>query len=177
MDRLVALSPAKASIRTRQAYEQVHGWLGFGRMLWNRENNEKWATKYRENENNGPNVRFFDTQIWAPDWNHVDRTGIPPDLFVRLYNEPDSRIAREGLIVAIKKTIAEKNAAEIEAGIADISGRVPDSTVNRIMRSWFPGAGFGNRVEDMNPHELEMIVKGNVTPSLARRVQSILRSK
>ncbi len=175
MDRLVALTPARTSIRTHQAYEQEHGWLGFGRMSWNRENNEKWAKKYLENENNGPSVRFFDTQMWAPDWNHVDKTGIPPDLFIRLYNEPESRIAREGLIVAIKKAIAEKNAAEIEAVIADISGKVPDSTVKRITRSWFSGAGFGNRIEDMNPHELEMIVKGNVTPPLVHRFMSILK--
>ena len=177
VDRLVALSPAKPSIRTHQAYEHKHGWLGFGRMSWSKENNEKWTKRYRENENNGSGVRFFDTQIWAPDWNHADKTGIPPDLFIRLYNEPESRIAKEGLIVAIKKAIAEKNAAVIDPVIADISRRVPDSTVKRITRSWFSGAGFGNRIEDMNPHELEMIVKGNVTPSLAHRFQSILRSK
>jgi hypothetical protein len=177
VDRLVGLSPAKAFIRSYQAYEQEHGWLGFGRMSWNRENNEKWAKKYRENEDNGSGVRFFDTQIWAPDWNHAAKTGIPPDLFIRLFSEPESQIAKEGLIVAIKKAIAEKNAAAIESVIADVSRRVPDSTVKRITRSWFAGAGFGNRIEDMNPQELEMIVKGNVTPSLVHRFQSILRSK
>ena len=177
VDGLVTLSPAKAFIRTHQAYEEEQGWLGFGRMSWNRENNEKWAKKYRENENNGSGVRFFDTQIWAPDWNHAEKTGIPPDLYIRLFSEPESRVAKEGLIVAIKKAIAEKNAATIESVIADVSRRVSDSTVKRITRSWFAGAGFGNRIEDMNPQELEMIVKGNVTPSLVHRFQSILRSK
>lgn len=177
IDRLVGLSPAKAFIRTHQAYNQGHGWLGFGRMSWNRENNEKWAKKCRANEDNESDVRFFDTQIWAPDWNHAERTGIAPDLFVRLFNEPDSRIAKEGLIVAFGKTIAEKNAAAIESAIADVSRMIPDSTVKRITRSWFAGAGFGNRIEDMNPQELEKIVKGNLTPSFAHRLQSILRSK
>lgn len=177
IDRLVGLSPAKAFIRTYQAYEPGHGWLGFGRMSWNRENNEKWAKKYRANEDKEPDVRFFDTQIWAPDWNHAEKTGIAPDLFVRLFNEPDSRIAKEGLIVAIEKTIAEKNTAAIESIVADVSRIVPDSTVKRITRSWFAGAGFVNRIEDMNPQELEKIVQGNWTPSFAYRLWSILRSK
>lgn len=177
VDALVLLSPAKASIRTFQAIEHKHGWLGFGRMSWSKENNEKWTKKYRENESDRSGVRFFNTEIWAPDWNQAYKTGIPPDIFIRLYNEPESQIAREGLIVAIKKRIAEKNAATIEPAIADISKGIPSSTVASITRSWFPGAGFGNRVEDMNPHELEMIVKGNVTPSLARRFQSIFKSK
>lgn len=177
VDTLVLLSPEKASIRTFQAIEHKHGWLGFGRMSWNIENNEKWTKKYRGNEPNITCVRFFDTQIWAPDWNQACKTGIPPDIFIRLYNEPERKIAREGLIVAIKKRIAEKNAATIESAIADISKSIPDSTVASIARSWFPGAGFDNRIEDMNSHELEMIVKGNVTPSLSQRFQSILRSK
>lgn len=177
IDRLVAFSPAKAYIRTHQAYEHEHGWLGFGRMSWSRENNEKWAIKYRENENIGSRVRFFDTEIWAPDWNDVNKKGTAPDLFIRLFNEPDSRIAREGLIVAIKRSIAGKNAPELEAVIAGITGTMPDPTVTRITRSWFPGAGFVNRIEDMNPHELEMIVKGNVAPSLVRRFMSMLKSR
>lgn len=177
IDALILLSPAKASIRTFQAIEHKHGWLGFGRMSWNIENNERWTKKYRENEPDMTRVRFFDTQIWAPDWNQACKTGIPPDIFVRLYNEPESQIAREGLIVAIKKGIAEKNAATIEPAIAELSRRIPDSTVASITRSWFPGAGFANRVEDMNPHEVETIVKGNVTPSLAHRFQSMLKSR
>jgi hypothetical protein len=177
VDSLIGLSPAKAFIRTHQAYEQEHGWLGFGRMSWNRENNEKWAKKYLENEDDGSRVRFFDTQIWVPDWNQAVKTGIPPDLFIRLFSEPESQIAKEGLIFAAKKTIAEKNTDAIESIIADISRRVPDSTVKRITRSWFSGAGFANRIEDMNPQELETIVQGHMIPSLAHRFWSILRSK
>lgn len=177
MDRLVALSSAEASIRTHQAYEQENRWLGFGRMTWNKENNEKWAKKYLENKNSKSGVLFFDTEIWAPDWNCVYKTGVPPDLFIRLYNEHGSRVAGEGLIVAIKKGIAEKNAEEIRAVISDISGMVPDSTVNSAVRSWFPGSGFVNRIEDMNPHEIKMIVEGKVPPPLAHRLQSILRGK
>jgi hypothetical protein len=73
--------------------------------------------------------------------------------------------------------LLRKNAAAIESVIADISRRVPDSTVKKITRSWFAGGGFGNRIEDMNPQELEMIVKGNVTPSLAQRFRSVFGRK
>lgn len=176
-DALISLSPANASIRTFQSIEHKDGWLGFGRMPWSKENNEKWTKKYRENEANGIVIRFFETQIWAPDWNQVDKTGMPPDIFIRLFNEPQSRIAREGLIVAIKKAIAERNSAVIMHAIEDISRMVQDSTVTSITRSWYPGACFGNQIQDMNPSELEMIVKGNTKPSLTHRIQSIFKSK
>jgi hypothetical protein len=177
IDTLVTLSPAKAFIRSGQSMERENRMLGFGRMPWSKENNEKWTKKYREDKFKHFDVMFFDTEVWAPDWNQVDNIGIPPDIFIRLYNEPRSEIAREGLIVAIKKSIADKNAAAIEPVIADISRRVQDSTVANITRSWFPGVGFDNRIQDMNPFELEMVLRGNVKPSLAHRIQSILKSK
>jgi hypothetical protein len=117
-------------------------------------------------------VRFFDTEIWAPDWNQVDKTGITPDIFIRLYNEPDSHIAREGLVVAIKKSVGEKNSEAIESVIADISRRMPNASVARITRSWWRGSGFSNQIQDMNNYELEAIVRGHTKPTLAGRVRS-----
>jgi hypothetical protein len=41
VDRLVSMSPAKGFIRTRQTMEDRNKWLGFGRMSWSIEDNEK----------------------------------------------------------------------------------------------------------------------------------------
>ncbi len=177
VDKLVSLSPAKAFIRTRQAAEYKNKWLGFGRMSWSKDNNAKWTRRYRENESEGSSVRFFDTEIWARDWNQVDKTGIFPDVYVRLFNEPGSQITKEGLIVAIRRSIADKNTAAIQSVLADIAKRIPDSTSASVTRSWGPGSGFVNHIQDMNNYELELIVKGHVKPSLMRRLRSLIKSK
>ncbi len=177
VDRLVSLSPAKAFIRTRQAVDHKNEWLGFGRMAWSKDNNAKWTTRYRENASEGSSVRFFDTEIWAPDWNQVDKTGAFPDVYVRLYNEPASQITKEGLIVAIRKSIADKNTAAIESVLADIAKLIPNCTLARVTRSWGPGAGFVNHIQDMNNYELELIVKGELTPSLTGRIWALIKSK
>jgi hypothetical protein len=177
VDTLVSLSPAKAFMRSRQAIESENAWLGFGRMSWDKENNEKWTRLHKENESKGRGVRFFNTEIWAPDWNQVEKTGVFPDIYVRLYNEPDSRITREGLIIAIKHAIVEKNTAAIEPVIADISRTVPHSTVISITRSWGPGAGFVNHIQDMNNWELKTILEDRDRPSLAVRILSIFSGK
>src|SRR2546422_1044323 len=47
VDRLMTMSPATAAIRTGQTFDNESHWLGFGRMIWSRKNNEKWTQKYR----------------------------------------------------------------------------------------------------------------------------------
>ncbi len=177
VDTLISLSPAKAFIRTQQAIQHQNAWLGFGRMSWDKENNEKWTKQYRENKSNGHGVRFFNTEIWAPDWNQVEKTGTYPDIYVRLYNEPDSQITREGLIIAIKKAIVEKNTGAIEPVIAAISKTVPHSTVTSITRSWGPGSGFVNHIQDMNNWELKRVLEDRDRPSLVVRILSIFSGK
>ncbi len=177
VDRLVSLSPAKAAIRSHQAMDGIQGWLGFGRMAWNKENNEKWTTRYRQNEGSCAVVRFFDTQVWAPDWNHTDRTGLLPDLFIRLFNEPRSHISREGLVVAVKTSIARAHAATIESIMTDIADRVQGSTVSSMTRSWFPGAGFAYQIQDMNPGELDRLATGVTKPSTAGLILLFLKGK
>lgn len=177
VDTLVSLSPAKAFMRTRQAIEHNNAWLGFGRMSWDKENNEKWTRQHRENESKGHAIRFFNTEIWAPDWNQVDRTGISPDIYVRLYNEPDSQITREGLIIAIKKAIVQKSTAAIEPVVIDISKTVPESTLISIDRSWGPGSGFVNHIQDMNNWELKKVLENRDRPSLVARILSIFNGK
>jgi hypothetical protein len=177
VDTLVSLSPAKAFIRTRQAIEHKNAWLGFGRMTWNKENNEKWTKEYRQNEHEKLSVTFFDTQIWAPDWNQFDKTGIPPEIFVQLYNYPIDKVTREGLIVAITKSVAKKNTATIEPCIAEISKVIPDSTTSRTTRSWWPGLGFVNQIQDMNDWELKKVLEDGNKPSLVVRILSIFNGK
>ena len=44
VDRLMTMSPATAAIRTGQTFDNESHWLGFGRMIWSRKNNEKCET-------------------------------------------------------------------------------------------------------------------------------------
>jgi hypothetical protein len=177
VDKLVSLSPTKAFIRSVQAIPHQNSRLGFGRMAWSRENNEKWTRQYRENESEKAGVSFYCTQIWAPDWNQFDRTGIPPDIFLQLYNYPSSQITREGLIIAIARSIAKENATTIEPAIAGISKFIPDSVVGKISRSWSPGSGFPNHIQDMNNWELQRVLEGRNEVSLAHRIRSIFKGR
>ncbi len=177
VDKFLSLSPAKAFIRSVQGIQPENSRLGFGRMAWSRENNEKWTKQYRENESAKSGVSFYRTEIWAPDWNQVDRSGMPPDIFVQLYNYPSSQTTREGLIIAITRSIAKENAAAIEPAIAGISTIIPDSVVRKISRSWSPGSGFPNHIQDMNNWELQKVLEGSNEPSLAHRIRSIFKGR
>jgi len=42
------LTTEQAYIRSFQAHETEHRWLGFGRMRWNEKNNILWTTKYQD---------------------------------------------------------------------------------------------------------------------------------
>ena len=99
IDKLLKLTKEKAFIRTNQSFEFENKWLGFGRMTWDEENNVKWTTKYRTADNES-RLQFFGTEIWAPDWNEFVKSGVPPDIFVKLYNIPNSQTTRQGLIIA-----------------------------------------------------------------------------
>jgi hypothetical protein len=177
VDKLVSLSPAKAFIRTAQAAQHKSSLLGFGRMAWSKENNEKWTRKYRENESEKVDVLFYYTQIWAPDWHQFDKTGVPPDVFVQLYNYPSSQKTREGLIIAITRAIVEEHSAIIEPAIVDISKIVPDSIVVKTTRSWSPGSQFPNQIQDMNNWELERVLEATNKPSLADRIRSTFKGR
>ena len=175
LDELVSLFPGKAFIRTAQGSQQRSSLLGFGRMAWNRENNEKWTKKYRSSESESELVSFYNTEIWVPDWNEFDRTGMPPDLFVQLYNYPGGRVVREGLIIAVGGPVVARNSALIERSIADISNAVPKSIVIKTVRSWWPGSGFPNQIRDFNSWELERVLKQGKTPLLIDRIRSWFR--
>jgi len=160
IDKLLALTKEKAFIRTNQSFEFESRWLGFGRMTWDEDNNIKWTTRYRTADNES-RLQFYDTEIWAPDWNAFTKTSMPPDIYVKLYNMPNSQTTKEGLIIAIPRRTSLNNRQVIETELSRLKKLIPDSTLTMITRFWFPWFKFVNNIEDMNPHELEKIVSFN----------------
>ena len=160
IDKILGLTKEKAFIRTKQSFEFENKWLGFGRMTWDEENNLKWTTKYRTTDNES-RLQFFDTEIWAPDWNEFTKSGVPPDIFVKLYNLANSQ-TRQGLIIAIPRRLSLQQSEMIEIELSRLTKLIPNSRLTMTTRLWYPWFKFDNNIEDMNPHELEKIVKGSV---------------
>jgi hypothetical protein len=161
IDKLLGLTKEKAFIRTNQSFEFENKWLGFGRMTWDEENNFKWTTKYRTTDNES-RLQFFWTEIWAPDWNEFIKSGVPPDIFVKLYNIQNSQTTRQGLIIAIPRRLSLRQKEIIETELTRLTKLIPDSTLTMTTRLWHPWFKFDNNIEDMNSHELEKISKGAV---------------
>ncbi len=158
IDALVGISPVKAFIRSLQSMEGKSGFLGFGRMAWSKENNEKWTKKYRGNRNDHANITFFKTQIWAPDWNHHCKTGVPPDIFLEVYNYKNDHKIGEGLIVTIPDIIYRKKTEFIDTTIHKIMKAIPKSKLSVVIRTWNPGGGFPNQIQDINSWEISKVV-------------------
>ena len=159
IDSLVTLSPSQAYIRTNQALEHENNWLGFGRMIWSKANNEKWTKKFRENEYANANVTFYDTQIWAPDWNQHCKTGIPPDIFIHLYNNPDDNVIKEGIVISMPKRTFNNNVELIESVLNNLLKLIPDSTLAQTTRNWNPSNGYVNEIQHINNSELMRVLK------------------
>jgi hypothetical protein len=157
IDKLLKLTKEKAFIKTSQSFEFENKWLGFGRMSWDEETNEKWTTKYRTIENES-RLQFYGTEIWAPDWNQFDKSGMPPDIFVKLYNNPTSTTIKEGLIIAIPRRVSLKQKEIIEMELSRLTDLIPNSTLTMTTRLWYPWLKFVNNIEDMNPQELEKTI-------------------
>ena len=160
INNLVTLATGQAYIRTFQSFEFEHKWLGFGRMSWTEKNNKKWTSKYRTAEFKEKNLQFFGTEIWSPDWNFCFQTGETPEIYVQVYHHSNSENVREGIVIAMPKRTMEKNEELIITSIKTIQNSIFDSELSSIERYWTPGKGFLNRIEDMNPQELEKIVIG-----------------
>jgi hypothetical protein len=158
VNKLLKLTRETAFIRTFQAFEFQNKWLGFGRMIWNEGNNEKWATKYRTAEHESK-LQFHGTEIWAPDWNQFYERGVPPDIYIKLYNNPKSLILKEGIVIAIPRRLALQQKEIIEAELFRLTDLIPNATLTMTTRCWYPWLRFVNNIEDMNPQELEKIVK------------------
>lgn len=157
MDSLVKLAREKAFIRTYQSLEFENKWLPFGRMMWIEENNHHWTTKYRTPDYES-RLRFFSTEIWAPDWNEYSRTGKSPDLYVRLFHHPSSQIAREGILIALPRRLSIKYEQVVDKALQTLVELIPDAEVSRATRFWTPWGKFVNNISDMNFHEIEQIL-------------------
>lgn len=143
-------------IRTFQSFEFENNWLGFGRMKWNEQNNQKWTTKYKTEEFSDKKIQFFNTEIWSPDWSHYEKTGEIPNIFINVYKEAG---LNSGLIIAIKKGIYTQNESSIHFILNKIKTVIPNSDFRKIERYWKPSLGFQNSIQDMNYNELDKILK------------------
>lgn len=159
LSSLIRLSENTPYIRSHQAYEDKDGWLGFGRMQWSRKNNIKWTTKYRNNETEQKGLLFFDTEVWAPDWNQCLDRAVYPDIYIKLYHNEQMDEIKEGILIAIPKRIVRKNRQMIESNISEIQQQIPKSTLSIEERMWLPSKKFPNRIEDMSLQELTNIVQ------------------
>jgi len=158
LNGLIELTNEEAFIRTFQGYKHENKWLGFGRMKWNKENNRKWTTKYRGIDSTQKELSFYYTEVWAPDWNQVCDTGIPPDVFVRLYNYPQVLDIREGLIIALPLWLYKKNKQVVDNLLSKIASQISESKIYETKRDWWGRTASRNNVEDINPQEIKKIV-------------------
>ncbi|MNJ98392.1 hypothetical protein D3C87_161580 [compost metagenome] len=160
LDALINLTSEPAFIRSFQSYEFENRWLGFGRMKWNEESNIKWTTKYINVKTRDKIPDFSHTEIWAPDWNRVCDEDMPPDIFVKLYNFPRLEEIKEGIIIAMPKSLYNKNKGLVELELTKLTNEIPGATISTSTRSWWPGWKIRNQIGDINPQEIEKIIEG-----------------
>jgi hypothetical protein len=126
-------------------------------MQWTDESNIKWTTRYR-NSNSENQPEFYNTEIWAPDWNSISKTGMPPDVYINLYNYPEINEIREGLIIALPCSLYKKNKKLVDSILNQIASQIPDSRIHKTKRDWWGRTVSRNNVEDLNPQELKTII-------------------
>ncbi|MDR1698267.1 MAG: hypothetical protein LBR75_00370 [Prevotellaceae bacterium] len=157
LDAIVKLSRQDAFIKTDQSIVGTNKWLGFGRMKWNFDNNKKWTTKYLEGTDKRE-ITFFDTEIWAPDWNYCCDKGITPDIFIKLCNNEVAEVAKESLVIAVSPKLDYKYRSLIESEVNRMARLIPDATISIATRRWSGGWKIGNGIGDMNIQELQEMI-------------------
>jgi len=162
LDVLVNLTQEPAFIRSFQGYQYETNWLGFGRMKWNEKNNIKWTTKYINEKRRDQLPQFSHTEIWAPDWNRVCDNGMPPDIFIQLYNFPTLENIQEGIVIAMPRSLYHKNKVLVDTELMKLVSEIPGATISVITRRWYPGWKTGNEIGDINNQEIEKIVEGGM---------------
>ncbi|WP_163410502.1 hypothetical protein [Flavobacterium ajazii] len=147
IDLLLSLNKYKNQtfIRTFQSFEHENKWLGFGRMKWNLENNIKWTEKHKTQKQ----LNFYNTEIWCPDWNHYEKTGTYPDVYINAFQFPDET----GLLFAIKKTFYNKNKEVIDTILSNVGSKIPNSSLKSTERFW--KKSYKNDISDLNHHDLK----------------------
>jgi hypothetical protein len=144
----------KSYIRSFQSFKTESNWLGFGRMKWSKENNQKWTQKYKSEEYSNKVLEFFDTEIWSPDWNDFDKTGNSPKFFSKVYHENENK----GIVLALDIRLYESNTEIIEKSIQEIQKIIPNSSLNIFKRNWKPSAGFYNNLIDITYIEIQKVI-------------------
>jgi hypothetical protein len=122
LNPVIGLSPAKAAIKTHQSLPGSSSWLGFGRMIWNAKSNEKWTEKYATEER----LKFFDTQVWAPDWNTVWKQGLPPDVFLHVQRHQHGNIS-QAVTLAVREPLYTANLSLIRGAVESVARAAPDT--------------------------------------------------
>lgn len=158
LDGLIGLTQEKAFIRSFQSYIHENKWLGFGRMKWDEENNIKWTSKYRTNNAVADEPEFYNTEVWAPDWNRVCDTGMPPDVFICLYNYPEVPQIREGLVIALPRSLYKKNKRLVDDSLSKLLSQIPGSKIHEIKRDWWGRTASRNNIGDITPQEIKKII-------------------
>lgn len=158
LNTLIELAKEPAYIRTFQSFEFQNNWLGFGRMKWCTENNIKWTTKYIGTTEDKEKILFFSTEVWAPDWNYCTDKNVSPKSFIKIYQYESCPNILEGIIIAIPIKIVRHHLNSIESNIKSLCSVIPGATLSIAERRWTPSRLFPNRIEDMNPQEVENIV-------------------
>ncbi len=135
LNNLINNQPEKMTIRTSQSVPKTSTWLPFGRMIWNKKNNLKWTSKYKEGDNKVENIEFFDTEFWCPSWTICERENIAPDIFMKidamekgLLND----LFDESLLIASKI----KNDSVNQAIIEEIAEQIDAQYIIKGNRQW-----------------------------------------
>ena len=145
-------------IRSFQSFKTEKNWLGFGRMKWNLQNNQKWTQKYNSEEYSSKELEFFNTEIWSPNWNNFDKTGNSPKFFSKVYHENINK----GIFIAVDLRLYKNNSELIDGYIEEIVELIPNSKLNLFTRFWKPSKGFYNNIIDITYSEIETVLRKNL---------------
>ena len=158
---IIDLSPEIPMIKTSQSIPVAvgkkgdslsydKGYLRFGKMVWNHHNNEKWTTKYANEER----WTFFDTEIAFPTRSHCHKNGGNPDLMIIVKNENLSGIipptANQSITIHIKSNIIDqKKLAIIDDVIIEIAKMMNCKIAGKIKRPSSYKSGFGGYTDSI----------------------------
>jgi hypothetical protein len=75
-----------------------------------------------------------------------------------LYNFPTLKSTREGLVIALPKSLYKKNKTIVDQIVDDIASHIPESQIHETERDWWGRVAKRNNIDDMTPHEIKKIV-------------------
>lgn len=142
LDTYINTLQAKTAIRTFQERPEKKNWLGFGRMVWSQKNVEKCCKKYTTGAYNDGKTRFYETQVWAPDWNAAGKDN-PVQLYVSLQDTKLSESYHQSLLIAVLDSVVQKDETACQTLCENISGILPEADCIQFKRTWAEETGEG----------------------------------